>query len=127
MPHSLLGQKCVPIVILYLRLNVIQISACVPDGVVCFFTSYLYLESVVGAWYDQGVYGPWKLKCKILSEILVYFKRNQEIHKHTHAHARTHLKISVLSVFISVIHIGPQSTHTHTCKYKHIRTNIPIK
>ncbi|CAG9116729.1 unnamed protein product [Plutella xylostella] len=33
----------------------IEISACVPDGVVCFFTSYMYLESVVGAWYDQGV------------------------------------------------------------------------
>ncbi|XP_052742411.1 general transcription and DNA repair factor IIH helicase subunit XPD [Bicyclus anynana] len=33
----------------------VEISACVPDGVVCFFTSYLYLESVVGAWYDQGV------------------------------------------------------------------------
>lgn len=33
----------------------VEMSACVPDGVVCFFTSYLYLESVVGAWYDQGV------------------------------------------------------------------------
>ncbi|KPJ11496.1 TFIIH basal transcription factor complex helicase XPD subunit [Papilio machaon] len=33
----------------------VEISACVPDGVVCFFTSYLYLENVVGAWYDQGV------------------------------------------------------------------------
>ncbi|KAF9424517.1 hypothetical protein HW555_000328 [Spodoptera exigua] len=31
----------------------VEISASVPDGVVCFFTSYLYLESVVGAWYDQ--------------------------------------------------------------------------
>ncbi|XP_026498197.1 general transcription and DNA repair factor IIH helicase subunit XPD [Vanessa tameamea] len=33
----------------------VEISSCVPDGVVCFFTSYMYLESVVGAWYDQGV------------------------------------------------------------------------
>lgn len=33
----------------------VEIASCVPDGVVCFFTSYLYLESVVGAWYDQGV------------------------------------------------------------------------
>ncbi|GBP79904.1 General transcription and DNA repair factor IIH helicase subunit XPD [Eumeta japonica] len=33
----------------------VEIAGCVPDGVVCFFTSYLYLESVVGAWYDQGV------------------------------------------------------------------------
>lgn len=30
-------------------------AANVPDGIVCFFTSYLYLESVVAAWYDQGV------------------------------------------------------------------------
>merc|ERR1719350_2733441 len=29
--------------------------AIVPDGVVCFFTSYLYMENVVAAWYDQGV------------------------------------------------------------------------
>ncbi len=27
----------------------------VPDGVVCFFTSYLYMETVVATWYDQGV------------------------------------------------------------------------
>jgi len=27
----------------------------VPDGVVCFFTSYIYMENVVAAWYDQGV------------------------------------------------------------------------
>lgn len=26
-----------------------------PDGIVCFFTSYLYLESVVASWYDQGI------------------------------------------------------------------------
>lgn len=29
--------------------------AIVPDGVVCFFTSYVYMENVVAAWYDQGV------------------------------------------------------------------------
>ncbi|KAI4472011.1 dna repair dead helicase rad3/xp-d subfamily member [Holotrichia oblita] len=33
----------------------VEIAANVPDGVVCFFTSYLYLESVVASWYDQGV------------------------------------------------------------------------
>ena len=32
-----------------------EVSACVPDGVVCFFTSYMYMENVVAAWYDQGV------------------------------------------------------------------------
>ncbi|XP_032673309.1 general transcription and DNA repair factor IIH helicase subunit XPD [Odontomachus brunneus] len=33
----------------------VEFSATVPDGLVCFFTSYLYMESVVAAWYDQGV------------------------------------------------------------------------
>ncbi|XP_037072582.1 general transcription and DNA repair factor IIH helicase subunit XPD-like [Pollicipes pollicipes] len=27
----------------------------VPDGVVCFFTSYMYMENVVSSWYDQGI------------------------------------------------------------------------
>lgn len=33
----------------------VEIATIVPDGVVCFFTSYLYMESVVASWYDQGV------------------------------------------------------------------------
>ncbi|XP_067213960.1 general transcription and DNA repair factor IIH helicase subunit XPD-like [Linepithema humile] len=33
----------------------VEFAATVPDGLVCFFTSYLYMESVVAAWYDQGV------------------------------------------------------------------------
>ena len=32
-----------------------ETTAIVPDGVVCFFTSYMYMENVVAAWYDQGV------------------------------------------------------------------------
>ncbi|XP_012941013.1 general transcription and DNA repair factor IIH helicase subunit XPD [Aplysia californica] len=27
----------------------------VPDGVVCFFTSYIYMETIVAAWYEQGI------------------------------------------------------------------------
>lgn len=33
----------------------VEIATAVPDGIVCFFTSYLYLETVVAAWYDQGI------------------------------------------------------------------------
>nr|CAG4647676.1 EOG090X01B4 [Moina brachiata]SVE92856.1 EOG090X01B4 [Moina brachiata] len=33
----------------------VEVAAAVPDGIVCFFTSYLYLETVVAAWYDQGI------------------------------------------------------------------------
>lgn len=33
----------------------VELSAVVPDGVVCFFTSYIYMESTVAAWYEQGI------------------------------------------------------------------------
>lgn len=33
----------------------VEFASAVPDGIVCFFTSYLYMESVIAAWYDQGV------------------------------------------------------------------------
>lgn len=33
----------------------VEVAAIVPDGIVCFFTSYLYLENVVSSWYDQGI------------------------------------------------------------------------
>lgn len=33
----------------------LEFANVVPDGIVCFFTSYLYLESVVASWYEQGI------------------------------------------------------------------------
>ncbi|XP_076068552.1 general transcription and DNA repair factor IIH helicase subunit Xpd [Oratosquilla oratoria] len=33
----------------------VEMTTTVPDGMVCFFTSYLYLESVVATWYDHGI------------------------------------------------------------------------
>lgn len=33
----------------------VEMANVVPDGIVCFFTSYLYLESVVASWYEQGI------------------------------------------------------------------------
>ena len=33
----------------------VEVASCVPDGIVCFFTSYMYLETVVASWYDQGI------------------------------------------------------------------------
>ncbi|KAK3741288.1 hypothetical protein QZH41_012587 [Actinostola sp. cb2023] len=32
-----------------------EMSAVVPDGIVCFFTSYQYMEAVVSTWHDQGI------------------------------------------------------------------------
>lgn len=33
----------------------VEMSQAVPDGVVCFFVSYLYMESVVSIWHEQGI------------------------------------------------------------------------
>lgn len=31
----------------------LEISAVVPDGIVAFFTSYVYMENIVASWYEQ--------------------------------------------------------------------------
>lgn len=31
----------------------LEMSAIVPDGIVAFFTSYVYMENIVAAWYEQ--------------------------------------------------------------------------
>ena len=31
----------------------VELSGTVPDGIVCFFTSYLYMESTIASWYEQ--------------------------------------------------------------------------
>ncbi|XP_018085549.1 general transcription and DNA repair factor IIH helicase subunit XPD isoform X1 [Xenopus laevis] len=33
----------------------LEMSAVVPDGIVGFFTSYLYMENIVASWYEQGI------------------------------------------------------------------------
>ncbi|KAL7648131.1 UNVERIFIED_CONTAM: hypothetical protein RMT77_000032 [Armadillidium vulgare] len=33
----------------------VEMATIVPDGMVCFFTSYLYLENVVATWYDHAI------------------------------------------------------------------------
>lgn len=33
----------------------VDLVTVVPDGVVCFFTSYIYMETIVAAWYEQGI------------------------------------------------------------------------
>lgn len=36
-------------------LLVVEMASIVPDGIVCFFTSYSYMESIVSNWYVQGI------------------------------------------------------------------------
>lgn len=36
-------------------LLVVEMSSSVPDGIVCFFTSYSYMESIVSNWYHQEI------------------------------------------------------------------------
>ncbi|GAB6021689.1 General transcription and DNA repair factor IIH helicase subunit XPD [Chamberlinius hualienensis] len=33
----------------------VELVSAIPDGVVCFFTSYAYMENVVASWYEQGI------------------------------------------------------------------------
>lgn len=33
----------------------IEMASTVPDGIVCFFTSYVYMEQVVATWYEKGI------------------------------------------------------------------------
>lgn len=41
----------------------IEYAKCVPDGIVAFFPSYLYMESIVAAWHDMGILEDvWKYK-----------------------------------------------------------------
>lgn len=32
---------------------VLEMASLVPDGMVVFFTSYLYMENVIGVWYGK--------------------------------------------------------------------------
>ncbi|VDN06675.1 unnamed protein product [Thelazia callipaeda] len=34
---------------------VLELVSLIPDGVVVFFTSYMYMENVISTWYDQGI------------------------------------------------------------------------
>ncbi|PWN27176.1 DNA repair helicase [Jaminaea rosea] len=41
----------------------IEYAKCIPDGIVAFFPSYLYMESIVSAWHDMGILEEvWKYK-----------------------------------------------------------------
>lgn len=33
----------------------LELSGVVPDGIVAFFTSYMYMENIVASWYEQGI------------------------------------------------------------------------
>ncbi|XP_022090985.1 TFIIH basal transcription factor complex helicase XPD subunit-like isoform X1 [Acanthaster planci] len=33
----------------------VELCKIVPDGLVCFFTSYVYMENIVASWYEQGI------------------------------------------------------------------------
>lgn len=33
----------------------VELAAVVPDGIVCFFVSYRYMDAIVSKWNDMGV------------------------------------------------------------------------
>lgn len=43
----------------------VELAQVVPDGVVGFFTSYTYMESIIAAWYETGIIDNIQ-KCKLL-------------------------------------------------------------
>lgn len=40
----------------------VEMAAVVPDGIVCFFVSYSYMDGIINDWNEKGI-----LKVKILS------------------------------------------------------------
>ena len=34
---------------------IVELAASVPDGIVCFFVSYSYMDSIVGKWHEMGI------------------------------------------------------------------------
>ncbi|KAF5843023.1 DNA repair helicase [Dunaliella salina] len=35
--------------------TLVELAAVVPDGLVCFFVSYLYMDSIISKWHDMGI------------------------------------------------------------------------
>jgi Rad3-related DNA helicase len=33
----------------------VELAAAIPDGIVCFFVSYSYMDAVVSKWHDMGI------------------------------------------------------------------------
>ena len=33
----------------------VELAAAIPDGIVCFFVSYSYMDSIVSRWNDMGI------------------------------------------------------------------------
>eukprot|EP01147_Barroeca_monosierra_P006465 gene6465-9341_t len=46
----------------------LELARVVPDGIVCFFVSYEYLESMVTTWYDRGIMGKIKQRKLVFVE-----------------------------------------------------------
>ena len=62
-------------------------SAIVPDGIVAFFTSYVYMENIVASWYEQV--------CNTHTHMIHTY-----IHKHTHTHIHNKEKTKQVDVCV---------------------------
>ena len=54
----------------------VELSATIPDGIVCFFVSYLYMDQIVAKWHDMGILQVCSCQgtaacCKVFSEPLL--------------------------------------------------------
>lgn len=89
----------------------LEFANVVPDGIVCFFTSYLYLESVVASWYEQGIIDNLQKKKLLFIEtqdaaetsiaLINYIQVNTNLSKHIISKGWNNKKI--MSFLISVL------------------------
>ncbi len=67
----------------------VDLAGAIPDGIVCFFTSYMYMERAVEAWHRDGILA------KVLERKLVFIEtkvRNQWVHGWPWGEAQESLK-----------------------------------
>ncbi len=48
----------------------VELAAAIPDGIVCFFVSYSYMDKIVSKWNDIGLLQVVSCPCFTFSEVL---------------------------------------------------------
>ena len=51
----LTGTCCCPGVVRNYGKMLVELASVVPDGIVCFFVSYLYMDQIVTSWHEMGI------------------------------------------------------------------------
>lgn len=46
----------------------LEMASAVPDGIVCFFVSYSYMDGIVNSWHEMGILQVITLTCTFFSQ-----------------------------------------------------------